>query len=125
MPTSEDGVITVEWTIVHTGGLNLTETIVEYRQLEGTLDGNDTLDGNYTLLNNLTDPLQISVEVFNFSAGFTYVFRVTSANELGTSGPVECPAVTLIIGKPILNSPNTKSITASEVGIHVAYLYLS
>ena len=89
IPTSEDGVINVTWSYIHTGGLNLTEVVVEYSE---SGDFQDLQNGN------LTDLSQTSLEVLNFTAGQTYSFQVTASNQMG-SNSVLCPAVNHSVGK--------------------------
>lgn len=47
---------------------------------------------------NLTDLGQTSLEVFNFTAGQTYIFQVTASNEIGST-TVVCPSVLHAVGK--------------------------
>ena len=89
IPTSEGGVINVTWSYIHTGGLNLTEVVVEYSE---SGDFQDLQNGN------LTDLSQTSLEVLNFTAGQTYSFQVTASNQMGSSS-VLCPAVNHSVGK--------------------------
>ena len=88
-PVSEDGVITVSWTYVHTGGLNLTQVEVQYKEpTQDQFEGNETLD----------DPNQTSVSFTGLEAGSTYLFQITAYNANG-SDSVTCPPVTHEIGK--------------------------
>ena len=89
IPTSEGGIINVTWSYIHTGGLNLTEVVVEYSE---SGDFQDLQNGN------LTDLSQTSLEVLNFTAGQTYSFQVTASNQMGSSS-VLCPAVNHSVGK--------------------------
>ena len=89
IPTSEGGVINVTWSYIHTGGLNLTEVVVEYSE---SGDFQDLQNGNQT------DLSQTSLEVLNFTAGQTYSFQVTASNQMG-SNSVLCPAVNHCVGK--------------------------
>ena len=88
-PVSEDGVITISWTYVHTGGLNLTQVEVQYKEpTQDQFEGNETLD----------DPNQTSLSFTGLEAGSTYLFQIIAYNANGSDN-VTCPPVTHEIGK--------------------------
>ena len=92
-PVSANGVITVTWGYNHTGGLNITEVIVQYGiYSSGPIDFQDIPDGN------LTDPSQLTLMVPNLIAGREYVFRVTASNDIGPAS-VDCLPVMHLVGE--------------------------
>ena len=92
-PVSEGGVITVSWTYAHTGGLNLTQVQVQYKEpTQDQYEGAETLGG----LN------ETSVPFTGLEAGSTYLFEITAYNAYG-SASVTCPPVIHEIGKFFIN----------------------
>ena len=93
MPVSANGVITVTWGYTHTGGLEITEVIVQYGiYSSGPIDFQDIPDGN------LTDLSQQTLVVSDLIAGRAYVFRVTASNDIGPAS-VDCPPVMHLVGE--------------------------
>ena len=96
-PTPQDSTIRFTLTLVHTGGLNLTNHTVEVQPINS--ENFTTVDQEVfvSIVNS-----QITDFVINntFEAGSTFTFRVSSSNSLGFSDPVECPPLNLTIGKP-------------------------
>ena len=74
---SADGIITVQWNLVHTGGLNLTGLSAEYSYVDGTSTVVEpvTVDS----LNTTT------IKQHGLVTGFEYTFRITAANGNGSS----------------------------------------
>ena len=91
-PTSEGGVITVTWSYIHTGGLDLTALAVDYRASDEAANFLELDNGN------LTDLGQTRLQVLNFTAGRTYIFRVTASNGRGST-TVVCPSILHSVGK--------------------------
>lgn len=88
MPISRSGLITVEWSYVHLGGLNLSSISVDFATPSDTdfqsLDNGDISSQNKSKITTL--------EVPGFVAGIIYTFRVTATNEMGSDFAL-CPAV--------------------------------
>ena len=77
MPLSEDGIITVSWSYVHTGGLPLTALSVMYSYV----------DRQTTFTNPvpISDVGSLSATVSGLVVGFMYTFSVTAENSNGSS----------------------------------------
>ncbi len=90
-PSSENGVITVSWDYIHTGGLNLTSVHVLYR-LSTADEYLGWLEGDVNCTSNC------SLAVYNLTAGFSYVFVIKVSNDEGP-GVGMCPEVSHTIGK--------------------------
>ena len=90
-PVSMRGIITVSWTYVHTGGLNITRVMIEYKDLS-----NEQFEGSKTV--DETDLNDNSVPFSGFEAGSTYEFEITAYNGIGNAN-VACPPVLHEIGK--------------------------
>ena len=90
-PTSSGGVITVRWSYMHTGGLELTQVIVTAHRGVQTNIQVDVPNGN------LNDPSQTYLNISTFTAGFEYTFQVTAYNKLGSSS-AQCGPVIHLIG---------------------------
>ena len=77
MPLSEDGIITVSWSYVHTGGLPLTALSVMYSYV----------DHQTTFTNPvpISDVSSLSATVSGLVVGFMYTFSVTAENSMGSS----------------------------------------
>ena len=89
-PQSENGKVTVTWDYRHTGGLNLTQVAVDYRQEETETFQVLSRDSDSELNKN-------SLEVQNLTAGYTYIFRISATNNNGSTS-VECPSVIHTVG---------------------------
>ena len=89
-PISADGVITVQWFFVHTGGLNLTGLSAAYSFIDGTL----------TVTESIAIPSldATSVNVSDLVAGFVYIFTITAENNNGSS-TVSCKPTPHQIGE--------------------------
>ena len=87
-PLSSNGVITVSWSYIHTGGLPLTNLSVVYRYEEGLV----------------MSPIDIaSVEVMkamvsNLVAGRLYTFSISAENTIGSIS-IDCGPIRLETGK--------------------------
>ena len=90
-PVSMNGVITVTWSYVHTGGLPLTNVSVMYTSTD--------------LLNSTTSsPIPIpvsgvdttSITISNLEAGLKYSFNITAHNGHGSSSIICRP---IVLGK--------------------------
>ena len=85
-----DGVITANWSYIHTGGLLLTNVSANYSYIDH--------------LSKFIRPVPVqnvnvtSVEVRGLVAGFMYTFTVTAENSNGSS-TVMCGSVLHAIGK--------------------------
>ena len=86
---SANGVIMVQWTFVHTGGLNLTGLSGMYSYIDG--------------ISTVTEPVTISssdvtfVNMSGLVAGFDYTFIITAKNS-NRSSTVSCRPTRHIIG---------------------------
>ena len=87
-PVSANGTISVQWTFIHTGGLDLTGLSAEYSYVDGT--------------SVVTEPVQLddldarSVNVSGLVAGFMYTFRITAENSNGSYTAMCTPTQHLI-----------------------------
>ena len=90
-PASQNGVISIQWSYVHTGGLNLTQVLVQ--SFNADVNGFELLENG-----NLTDLESSSFDAEGFTAGESYVFRILAFNDLGF-GQADCPAVLHRIGE--------------------------
>ena len=89
MPLSEDGIITVSWSYVHTGGLPLTALSVMYSYVDGQT--------NFTNPVPISDVGSLSATVSGLVVGFMYTFSVTAENRIGSS-TTTCASVLYEIG---------------------------
>ena len=79
-PVSSNGVVTVTWSYIHTGGLPLTSVSVSYRSNED-LKASESVSVPVTVTaTNVT-----SVVVPGLVAGFEYTFNLTAQNKNGSS----------------------------------------
>ena len=92
-PVSADGIITVQWNFVHTGGLNLTGLSAEYSFVDGTSTEVRlvTVDGLSTT----------TIKQRGLVAGFDYTFSITAENSNGSS-TVTCSPVQHSIGECVM-----------------------
>ena len=95
--------VRIVWDTIHTGGLGITTTTIEYSPLPSS-DNNNMTSNNFTPVVNASVDVVGSVAILQAlpDAGQTYVFRVTTANAEGDSVPSECPPIYLEIGKILL-----------------------
>jgi hypothetical protein len=89
-PVSTNGNISVQWSYIHTGGLNLTDVLAEYSFVDGT-----SMDTRPVPISGLD---ATSVNVSGLVAGFEYTFRVTAENSNGSS-TVMCAPTQHLIGE--------------------------
>ena len=87
---SADGDITVQWSFVHTGGLNLTDLSAAYSFTDGSLKTAETIA--------IPSLDAMSVNVSNLVAGIMYTFSITAENSNGSS-TVSCKPILHLIGK--------------------------
>ena len=94
--------VRIVWDTIHTGGLGITTTTIEYSPLPSS--DNNMTSINFTPVVNASVNLVGSAAILQAlpDAGQTYVFRVTTANAEGDSVPSECPPIFLEIGKILL-----------------------
>lgn len=93
-PLSSDGVATVRWSLLYTGGLNITALRVDYFTPATDL---------FITINSTVDlRQQSSVQVNGLTAGEFYTFRVTVSNDLGDTVDV-CSALWLTTGNKPTN----------------------
>ena len=90
IPLSEDGIITVSWSYVHTGGLPLTALSVMYSYVD-----RQTTFTNPVPINDVGS---LSATVSGLVVGFMYTFSVTAENSNGSSTTI-CVSVLHEIGK--------------------------
>ena len=93
-PVSSNGVITVTWSYIHTGGLPLTNLFLTYTHL--------FLGSNFTY-NNINDISvsninTTSVIVSDLIAGAEYTFNITAENNIGSSSII-CGPTSHVIGE--------------------------
>ena len=96
MPLSEDGIITVSWSYVHTGGLPLTALSVMYSYVN-----------RQTTVTNpvaISDVGSLSATVSGLVVGLVYTFSITAENRNGSSTTV-CEPVLHEIGKHYVSLP--------------------
>ena len=89
-PVSANGIISVQWSFIHTGGLNLTDVSADYSSVDGAL-----MDTRPVPISGLDAR---SVNVSGLVAGFVYTFRITAENSNGSSS-VLCTPTQHLIGK--------------------------
>ena len=95
-PLSNNGTIDVSWRFVHTGGLNLTGVSVLYSLDTDLLQFQPLHSGRGELsVDGDSDPTTISVS--ELPAGSSYIFKVTSSNEMGNSSSA-CPPISHSVG---------------------------
>ena len=92
---SANGVIMVQWTYVHTGGLNITglSAVISYVDDTSAVMEKIAISGLDTT----------SVNVSGLVAGFVYTFSVTAENSIGSS-TVSCRPTPHIVGENSVNS---------------------
>ena len=86
---SSNGVVTVTWSYVHTGGLPLTNVSVSYT--------NSNLSPIPIPFNDISVDTTL-VTVPDLKAGFQYTFNVTAENSEGSSSTL-CGPIALVSGK--------------------------
>jgi hypothetical protein len=99
-PVSSNGVITVTWSYIHTGGLPLTNLFLTYTHL---ILGNSTVfSTNRSQLNTVSVMTRsidsTSIVVPNLVTGAEYMFNITAENKYGSSSIV-CGPTPHLIGK--------------------------
>ena len=93
-PVSANGVIMVQWTYVHTGGLNITGLSALFSYVDG--------------ITAVTEPVAISglditsVNVSGLVTGFEYTFNITAENSNGSS-TILCRPTPHIVGENFVN----------------------
>ena len=90
----ENGVITIRWSYVHTGGLPLTGVSVWYGFKQGSL-----VVGSQVPHVGLNDMM---AQVTNLFAGEEYTFNITAENANGSSSAV-CQPVDILLGEGVVN----------------------
>ena len=89
-PVSANGNVSVQWSFIHTGGLNLTGVSAEYSFVDGA-----SMDTQPVPISDLNAR---SVNVIGLVAGFVYTFRITAENSNGSSS-VFCTPAQHLVGK--------------------------
>ena len=89
-PVSANGSITVQWNLVHTGGLNLTGLSAEYSYVDGTLTVVEPV--------TINSPNTTTIKQRGLVAGFVYKFSITAENSNGSSTML-CKPVPHTIGE--------------------------
>jgi hypothetical protein len=90
-PVSFNGTITVTWTYIHKGGLDINDLSVSYTYEEGSV---------------ITDPVDVRVPNFDVTsasvtglvAGNDYTFTVTASNTNGSTS-IQCGPTSHDVGK--------------------------
>ena len=95
-PESENGVITILWSYVHTGGLPLTDVSVQYTYEHGSFNLVITRTVPNVGLNDMM------MQVSNLLAGEEYTFNITAENAIGSSSVV-CQPIDLLLGESVVN----------------------
>ena len=88
-PVSSNGVITVTWSYIHTGGLPLTNLYLTYTQ---------SIPGNGLNAVSIISVDTTSIVFPNLVTGTEYIFNVTAENSYGSSS-ITCGSTPHIIGK--------------------------
>ena len=81
-PVSSNGVITVTWSYIHTGGLPLTDLSISYASL---LNHSDILIDYLSNTVSISTVDATSITVPNLAAGAEYIFNITAENRIGLS----------------------------------------
>ena len=93
--------VKILWDNIHTGGLNLTNSTIEYALYNST----DNTSSNFiTTSSNFISPnidTLVGEAILRIlpTAGQNYVFRVFTENDKGNSEPSECPVIFQEFGK--------------------------
>ena len=117
-PVSSNGVITVTWSYIHTGGLPLTNVFLTYTN---SILGNST--GNFSNRSPLNTVSVSSVDstsivVPNLVTGAEYVFNVTAENSYGSSSIV-CGPIPHLIGKIEYQEVGSKLMISFPVFVNI------
>ena len=93
-PVSSNGVITVTWSYIHTGGLPLTNLLITYTCsfLGSNFSYNNINDISVSSVNTT------SVIVSDLITGAEYTFNITAENNIGSSNIV-CGPTSHVIGE--------------------------
>ena len=97
-PVSSNGVITVTWSYIHTGGLSLTNLFLTYtHSILGNSTGNFS---NHSQLNTVSvnSVDSTSIVVPNLVTGAEYMFNIMAENSYGSSSVI-CGPTPHLIGK--------------------------
>ena len=94
-PLSSNGVITVIWSYIHTGGLPLTNVSVVYRFEQGA---------------SISPPADVDIDnvevttamVSNLVTGRLYTFTITAENSIGSTS-IDCGPIRHRVGEYIAN----------------------
>ena len=92
-PKSADGRVNITWDYSHTGGLNLTQLAIDYRQKEAESTFQTAPKDNIII----SELEKKSFEILNITAGYTYTFRISATNNDGSTS-MECPSVLHTVG---------------------------
>ena len=94
--TADQMSVRVSWDNIHTGGLNLTNTTIEYAPLNS-----NGSTGSFVPAVSPAIDMAGGEGILRLlpTAGLNYVFRVSTENSEGESEPSLCPAIFLEIGK--------------------------
>ena len=118
-PRVKDTELVISWSYNYTGRLNITDTVVEYRNesseaftslpyfISGSASGSSASD-----ITNVDS----SVSLFLLVAGLNYFFRVTASNEKGST-TIACPSILLTTGNNII------SIHGGSGVVYVSLIY--
>ena len=94
-PLSQNGIIVVTWSYIHTGGLNITQVYVTYSLDQSSLEFQQLPNGIIPVEEGADSPRNLAVR--NLVSGNSYIFMVMASNEEGNSSTV-CPSVVHDIG---------------------------
>ena len=106
-PTVDDTVLVISWSYSYTGGLNITNIVVEYRNessetfthLQYFTGGSGSSASGEMAVEDSSVSLPLPV------VGVNYFFRVTASNEEGST-TVACPSILLTTGISIDYTPH-------------------
>ena len=99
-PRVEDTELVISWSYNYTGGLNITDTVVKYRNesseeftslpyfISGSASGSSASE-----IANVDSSVSLPLPV----AGLNYFFRVTASNKEGST-TIACPSILLTTG---------------------------
>jgi hypothetical protein len=125
-PKVQDRELVISWRYAHTGGLNITNTLVLYSNdsttfaplpssVSGSSGSGSGLSGYYPPDTSVSMPLPV--------AGVTYYFRVRASNDEGST-TADCPGFFLTTGIPFVpEQPEINSCSNDRVNLTLSTNY--